>query len=207
MRSDPVVQNLLVLLTGATVLNATFAAALWRSTRDRLFRSLFIAWAATAAAGVAQGLLAHGDLAVTLGFSPTFLSNFAFAHLLATVAGVAVPWRALAGGFGGGVALSVAAWAAGAPFVVVALPTALAVAAPVLAVSAAVLRDRWGSLHVQGRALLASCLLYSAHNVDFAFLRNRPSLTLLGFTVALLTIFAISISAPAAEERERRPVP
>ncbi len=198
MRSDPVVQNLLVMLTGATILNAAFAAALWRGTRDRLFRSLFVAWAATAAAGAAQGLLVAGDLPVTLGFSATFFSNAAFAHLLATVAGVPVPWRALGGGLAGGLALSALAWALGAPFEVLALPTVLAVAAPVIAVSVAVARTRWSTLHVQGRLLVASCLLYSAHNVDFAFLRMRPSLTLLGFTVAMLAIFAISISAPAA---------
>jgi serine phosphatase RsbU (regulator of sigma subunit) len=198
MHAAPVIQNLILMLTGATLINAAFAAALWRSTRDRLFRSLFVAWAATAAAAAAQGLLVDGDLRITLGFSTTFFSNAVFADLLATVAGVAVPWRALGAGFLGGLALSTLAWGLGAPFELTALPTALAVAAPVLAVSATVAWRRWGKLGVQARALVASCLLYSAHNVDFAFLRNRPSLMLLGFTVAMLAIFAISISAPAA---------
>jgi serine phosphatase RsbU (regulator of sigma subunit) len=198
MRSDPAVQNLLFIITGAVIINAFFAAALWRSTRDQLFRSLFVAWAITIAAVVPQSVLVEGDLAVTLGFAFTFFSNLGFAHVLATVTGVATPWRPLVGTFAGGVSLSVAARSLGAPFELVALPTAAAVAAPALAVSFEVFRKRWSTLHVQGRALVASCLLYSLHNLDFAFLRHRPSLETLGFSLAMLVTFAISISAPAA---------
>src|SRR6266568_735069 len=198
MRSDPVVQHLLLIITGAVIINAVFAAALWRSTRDRLFRSLFIAWAITIAGVFPQSLLVEGDLAVTLGFAFVFFSNAGFAHLLATVTGVSTPWRPLAVGYAGGVALSVAAAMAGAPFVPVALPTSVAVAAPALAVSVEVFRRRWSTLHVQGRALVASCVLYSLHILDFAFLRDQPSLGALGFSLAMLVTFAISISAPAA---------
>jgi len=198
MRSDPVIQNLLLIITGAIILNAVFAAALWRSTRDRLFRSLFVAWAVTIASGVAEGVLVEGDLPVTLGFAFTFFANAGFAHVLATVTGVSPPWRPVAGTFLGAVALSVGIAALGAPFELVALPTAVGVAVPALWVSVEVFRKRWSTLHVQGKALVASCLLFSLHNLDFAFLRNRPSLELLGFSVALLALFAISISAPAA---------
>jgi hypothetical protein len=45
MRSDALVQQFLIILAGAALINAVFAAALWRSTRDRLFRLLFLAWA------------------------------------------------------------------------------------------------------------------------------------------------------------------
>src|SRR5512140_1681154 len=109
MRSDPVVQSLLFLITGAVVINAAFAAALWRGTRDRLFRLLVIAWAVTIAAVFPQAVLVEGDLAVTLGFAFTFFSNAGFAYLLATVTDVSTPWRAIAAAFGAGLALSVAA--------------------------------------------------------------------------------------------------
>ena len=198
MISDPLVQNLLILLAGATLLNAVFAAVLWRSTRDPLFGSLFVAWAASVASGVVQGVLVDGDLAVTLAFSSVFFSNAAFAHLLAAIAGVSVPWRTLVAALAAGVAASCAAFAAGASFGVVALPTAMAVAAPIVMVSAEVIRRRWSTLHVQGRALVVSCLLFSAHNLDFAVLRGRPSIAALGFTLATLVIFAMSMSAPAA---------
>jgi serine phosphatase RsbU (regulator of sigma subunit) len=197
MRSD-VVENLLILLAGASLINAVFAAALWRSTRDPLFKSLFVAWTVSIASGLLQSVLVRGDLAVTLGFSTVFLSNAAFAHLLAATAGVSVRWLPLVATFMLGVAASCAAFAAGAPFAIVALPTTIGVAAPILSVSVEVFRRRWRTLHVQARALVVSCLLFSAHNLDFAFLRARPSLAAIGFTVATLVIFAISISAPAA---------
>jgi serine phosphatase RsbU (regulator of sigma subunit) len=198
MHADPVVQNLLFIITGAVIINAAFAAALWRSTRDRLFRSLFIAWTITIAGVFPQGLLVQGHLAVTLGFAFVFFSNAGFAHLLATVTGVSMPWRLLAAGFVAGIALSGGAAMAGAPFALVALPTAGAVAAPALAVSVEVFRKRWSTLHVQGRALVASCVLYSLHNLDFPFLRYQASLQTVGFSIAMLVTFAISISAPAA---------
>ena len=197
MPSD-VVKNLLVLLAGAAFINVLLAAALWRSTRDPLFRSLFVAWTASIVSGLLQSAFVHGDLGVTLGFSSTFATNAAFAHLLAAIAGVSVPWFPLVATFMIGVAASCLASAVGASFATVALPTAIAVAAPIIAVSVEVFRRRWRTLHVQGRALVVSCLLFSGHNLDFAFLRARPSFAAAGFTIATLVIFAISISAPAA---------
>jgi sigma-B regulation protein RsbU (phosphoserine phosphatase) len=88
--------------------------------------------------------------------------------------------------------------AAGLGFTAVALPTTLAVAAPSVVVAVSVLRRRWETLTAQGRLLTLSCLLFSAHNVDFAFLRMRESFATLGFTAALVVVFALSISAPAA---------
>ncbi len=198
MRSDAVLPVLLILLAGATLINVVFAAALWRSTRDPLFKSLFVAWATSIASGLVQAALGNGDLAVTLGFSSAFFSNAAFAHLLAATAGVSVRWLPVLSGFPIGIGASSVAFAAGARFELVALPTAIAVAAPILSVSVDVFRKRWRTLHAQGRVLLASCLLYSAHNLDFAFLRPHPSVAAIGFTVSTLVVFAMSISAHAA---------
>jgi serine phosphatase RsbU (regulator of sigma subunit) len=197
MRSE-VVQNLLVLLAGAALINAVFAAALWRSTRDRLFRLLFIAWATAIFSALSQSALSRGPLLITLGFAFTFLNNAAFAHLLAAVVEVEVPWRSLLALFAAGIAGSVVAGAAGAPFAIVALPTAVGVAAPCLVVGVGVIRRRWAALHAQGRALALSCILFSVHNLDFVLLRPVEALTPVGFTVAFLVLFAISISAPAA---------
>lgn len=191
------VQSLIVLLAGAALINVVFAAALWRSTRDRLFKYLFVAWTATIASGLVQGALVQGDLIVTLGFSSVFLANAAFAHLLGATADVPVRWRWLLAILALGLAGSLTAATAGAPFVAVALPTAIAVAAPSVSVGVDVFRLRWSRLHAQGRALTLSCILFSVHNLDFAFLRGRPSFAALGFAVATLVVFAIAISAPA----------
>lgn len=197
MRSE-LVQNLLLLLAGAALINAAFAAALWRSTRDRLFRLLFVAWATVILSAVTQVPLSPAPLAITLGFAPTFLNNAAFAQLLAAVVEVEVPWRRLLALLAAGLAGSALAGIAGAPFAVVALPTAIAVAAPCLVLGARVIRRRWPSLHAHERALAVSCILFSAHNLDFVFLRPVEALAPAGFGVAFLVIFAISISAPAA---------
>jgi serine phosphatase RsbU (regulator of sigma subunit) len=198
MRSDAVLQNLLALYAGLTFLNAAFAAALWRSTRDPTLRTLFLAWTSGMVAIVGQWVLVGGSLSVTLGFSLVFLNNLAFAHLLAGIAEVPTPWARLGWTYLAGIALSVAAALAGLGFTAVALPTAIAVAAPSVLVSAAVLRRRWATLTAQGRVLTLSCLVFSAHNLDFAFLRMRESFATIGFTIALLVVFALSISAPAA---------
>ncbi|WP_242344885.1 PP2C family protein-serine/threonine phosphatase [Anaeromyxobacter terrae] len=197
MRSE-VVQNLLVLLAGAALINTVFAAALWRSTRDSLFRMLFVAWATVIVSALLQSALTHNHLIVTLGFASVFINNAAFARLLAAVVEVTVPWRRLVLLLVGGLACSAVAAAAGGSFVLVSAPTAIAVAAPAVTVGVKVLRERWSTLHAQGRALALSCVLFSAHNLDFVFLRDRESLAPVGFTVAFLVIFAISISAPAA---------
>ena len=47
------------------------------------------------------------------------------------------------------------------------------------------------------RALVVSCVLFSLHNIDFAFLRDKPDLAALGFTIATLIIFALSITTLA----------
>lgn len=198
MPPDAVVRNLLLLYAGATVINTVFAAALWRSTRDRTVRSLFLAWTSVLVALLAQSFLLSGALAVTLGFSVVFLNNAAFAHVLAGIAEIAFPWRRLVLLYAAGVAGSCGAAALGAGFTAVALPTAVAVASPSLVVAARAIRGRWSALTAQGRGLALSCLLFSAHNLDFPFLRMRPGLAAMGFTVAVLVVFALSISAPAA---------
>ena len=138
------------------------------------------------------------DSTSEIGFSLVFLNNLAFAAVLAGIADVRIPWGPLIGTYVVGLALSCATAVAGLGFTAVALPTALAVAAPCVVVSASVFRRRWSTLTAQGRALTLSCLFFSAHNVDFAFLRMRESFATIGFTVALVVVFALSISAPAA---------
>ena len=60
-----------------------------------------------------------------------------------------------------------------------------------------------------GKAAMTSALASGLHDVDYAFLRDKPHLAVLGFSIALLVVFAISITAPATvlervtEERTR----
>ncbi len=193
---DEVILYLLALYAGGVIINSAIAATLWRSTRDSLFRALFLVWAASILP-CAQGMFVGDALTLTLAFSPVFLTNFAFAHLLAATLDVPLRWRLFVAIFGLGLAGSVVAFAAGGSLLATSLPTCAAVATPVLVTAWKVYRTRWDTLKLEGRALVLSCVLFSAHNVDYALLRDDPRFATLGFFVALLLVFAISVIAPA----------
>src|SRR5262249_23396101 len=55
----------------------------------------------------------------------------------------------------------------------------------------------WADLSMAARLYLVTCLIMVAHNLDFPWLRDKPEAVALGFSVALLIICALSITAPA----------
>ena len=190
------IQNLLFLYVVVLAISALLSAALWRQSRDALHRDLFFVWAASIVSFGAQGVLATGTLPIVLGFSSVFLVNVALAKLTASLIHTPLDVRPYALVMALAVALSTALAGAGCTFVWVALPVAVAVALPLL-VTALRSLARWRSYTVTFKALLVSCLLFCLHNLDFAFLRDRPGAAPLGFTIAILIIFALSVSAPA----------
>lgn len=196
MDASPVVQNLLVLYAGLVVINVALTALLWTRSRDGLYRSLFLAWTASLVSIVAQGVLTQSSLVLTLGFAFVFPVNLAFAHVLGRALDLEVPWRPYALGLAAGLVASVTASALDATFTVVGLPVALAVATPCAVVGVRSL-TRVRALSSSALAMTVSCLLFSLHNLDWAFLRERPEFAALGFTIAILIVFALSISGPA----------
>ena len=196
MENDEALKNLLILYAGLILINVALTAALWARSRNVLYGTLFAAWAATVISFVLQGTLVQSSLLLALGFATTFPINLAFAMLLARVAGTPLVWRPLVTALAVGLLASGALYAAGAGFTAVALPTAVTVALPSL-VAAWRAIPRWRSLTISTRALLASCVLFSLHNLDWAFLRDKPEFAALGFTIATLIIFALSVTSPA----------
>lgn len=192
-----VVQNLLVLYVGLLLINVALAATLWWRNGGALYRALFFVWASTAVSFVAQGALVQSDLAVALGFVSVFFVNLSLAHLGSLATGVSLAWRIFVAILVVAIAASVAAFLAGLSFTTVALPIAIAVSLPALVTAFRMLSTRWRSLSISVRALAVSSILFSAHNVDFAFLRDKPDFAPLGFTIAILIIFALSITGPA----------
>jgi serine phosphatase RsbU (regulator of sigma subunit) len=204
-----VVQNLLALYVGLLSINVALSAALWWRNRNPLYRALFAAWATTAFSFVVQGALVQSPLIIALAFVSVFPVNLALAHLVALATGVELPWRRFVIVLGLAVAAGVATALAGGGFTAIALPIACAVALPTLATGLKVLRAGWGKLRTATSALVASSVLFAVHNIDFAFLRDRPEFAPLGFTIAILIIFALSITGPAVvlelvTEREAR---
>jgi serine phosphatase RsbU (regulator of sigma subunit) len=206
---DAVVRNLLFLYAGLLLMNSVLTAMLWAKNRSALFAALFFTWLTTLVSLVAQGALQQTPLLIVLGFGTAFGVNLSLAYLLGRAVDVDVRWRPFVALLVAGFATSVTASFAGAPFWGIALPVAVSVSLPSAVTSSWVLRSRWGQLTVAGKALAVSTLLFAAHNVDFAFLRDKPSFAPLGFTIAILIVFALSMTGPAvalevATERQAR---
>jgi serine phosphatase RsbU (regulator of sigma subunit) len=200
-----VVQNLLLVYIGVLVLNAALSAALWIASRDQLHRRLFFVWGSMLVSFAAQGALAEGTLPIVLGFSTAFGVNLTLAALVSSLISMPLHARPYVFGLVGSISIAVVCEALHLRFLWVALPVALAVASP----SVVVLIRAWArrrSYTVTVKALLISCFLFSLHNIDFAFLRDRPQAAPLGFTIALLIVCALSIFAPASvfEQLARR---
>jgi serine phosphatase RsbU (regulator of sigma subunit) len=191
-----IVTNLLALYAGLVLINAALSGALWLRSRDALHGTLVLVWASTLLSYLLQGVFYQNALVITYAFASAFLVNLALAALTAQSLGLELRWQRFVALLAGGAATSGALYAARAGFTAVALPVAAAVALPALTVAARAAR-RWRSLTVVTRGLLVSCVTFSLHNLDFPFLRHRPELAPLGFTIATLIVFALSITAPA----------
>lgn len=196
MPTDAVLRNLLFLYAGIVVINVLLSAALWARDRNPLFRSLFVAWAWMVVAFITGGALSSGNLAIITGFLPGFAVNLMFARILGATTGVAVPLIPYVAALVGAYALTLVLYASGAGFTPMALPTVVAIAMPSLVTAARAVRTR-RRLTTSAIVLLAGCVLFSLHNIDFAFLRDRPEMATLGFTIATLVVFALSVAAPA----------
>ncbi|HEY4132454.1 MAG TPA: SpoIIE family protein phosphatase, partial [Gemmatimonadaceae bacterium] len=178
------------------LINTALSGALWLGSRDPLHRGLLLVWASTLVSYVLQGALTQNTLVMTYAFVSVFFVNLSLASLVARTLSMPFRWRPLAYIVAGAVVLSTALFGMHAPFSVVALPVAVTVSLPSLVIAVRVARA-WRSVSVVTRALVISCVVFSLHNIDWAFLRNRPELATFGFTVATIIIFALSITALA----------
>ncbi|HEX4682081.1 MAG TPA: hypothetical protein VH277_05195, partial [Gemmatimonadaceae bacterium] len=172
------VTNLLILYAGLVLINTGLSAALWFGSRDRLHRALLLVWGSTLLSYVLQGALTQNALLITYAFVSVFFVNLALAALVARSLAIPLRWRPFAIGVAGATGLSTILFSAGAGFTMVALPVATAVSLPSLFIATRVFRT-WRSVSVATRALVLSCVLFSLHNIDFAFLRNRPDMATL----------------------------
>ncbi len=187
--------QLLLLYAGIVLLDVALALMLWLRG-GTLNRLLFIAWVAAALSFVVQGLAEGGPFVVTLGFASVFLVNLALAWLLAALAELEVPTRLHTMGLLAALAVSGAVALASGPFWAIALPTAVAVAAPLFLTAVRALRAPRRPLTGSGKTLAVACFLFCAHNLDYPFLRPHPEFAVFGFSIALFIVLALSITAP-----------
>lgn len=193
--------NLIGLYAGLLLLNTVISAFMWWVHRELMYRDVLAIWATMLLAFVAQGatgaFFEHNHLIVVLGFSTLWFANLAFARLVTRLLGLAFPVALMSGVFAVGLALAVAAYTAGMSFTLIAMPVALAIGYPTFSSAGRAIFSHWTNLSISGRALMFSCLAITAHQLDYPFLRMLPEFTAMGFTIAVVVVFALSIFAPA----------
>jgi signal transduction histidine kinase len=188
---------LLLLYAGINILNLSLSLVLWRRGRTALHRTLVLVWASSALSSVIQALPAQKSILIVLAFASSYPICLALVDLIARVVDLRLRWRWYLSTFLLGLLVSTAMYFADGPFFAVALPVSIVLAVPLLHVPLLALRSRATELTTTGKAAAASCALYGLHLMDYPFLRDRPQLAPLGFALALLVIFAISITVPA----------
>jgi signal transduction histidine kinase len=202
-------QQMVLIYGGVLILNLALSALLWRRYRTPLHRDLFIYWTTSVVFFLSQGIPVQGTYLLAVWGLPAFFTSYTLAQLISRLSGLPIPRRlyialAVAAPF-----LSAVIHKLGAPFWAVALPPSVAVALPAIATPLRALFQKDAPFTLVGKALLLSVLALGLHDLDYAFLRDKPQFGLLGFTIALLIVFAISITAPGTvlervtEERTR----
>ena len=201
--------TLVGLYLAALIFSLALSIALWRHARTRLNLDLIAVWVAGTLSAVLQGVFNQSPFLICLGFSSTVLTNLALGNLIASLAGLSLPFRLYGALYFLGVALSaLAAWWNG-PFWSIGLPIALT--APFAAAHAGVLALRRASakLGTTGKAFIFTSFAFVAHNLDFPFLRDEPEFASLGLVIALFLVWSLAPTAMAAvlertaEERGR----
>jgi signal transduction histidine kinase len=192
------IRQLLLMYAGLVLINLALSALLWKRYKTKLHRGLFLVWGATVAAAIAGSFPASTPLPMTLTVAPAFFVSLALADLLSRVVGFAIPVRLYWSLFLGGLAAAVCFFLVGAPFWATALPVSIAIAAPVIDAPIRGLLKRNVAFTVPAKAAAFSCVAFGLHELDYPFLRDKPAFAVLGFSLALLVVFAISITAPAA---------
>jgi len=197
-----IVEHLLLVYAGAMLINVVLALMLWWRHRDPHYRALVWIWAASVVTFVLQGALTQSPLVISLAFASVFFVNTNLAELLSSTVGVHYRSRPFFVVLGVAVVACTAASLAGAPFWMVALPITMADALPLFVTAVRIVRQRRSvRLSIARRSLVIVAVLFGLHNLDFAFLRDREWLAPLGFTIALLFAFALSVTTLAVAHK------
>ena len=192
------ISNLVILYAGILLINVALSGLLWLRSGGELHKQLFFVWATSCAGLMAQGIVTHGSLSIVLGFSVVYFINLALAQLVVGVVSISSSNKLFTIAFVASLIAASGLALLSSPFWLIALPVSVAVSIPLIVTASRALLLHREKLTVTGKALVVSCYLFSAHNLDFPFLRMRQSFAALGFTIALFIVITLSITAPAA---------
>ncbi len=195
------VVNLLGLYAGLLMLNTLISGFMWWAQRGDLYRDLVAIWATLLFGFIVQGATGaafeHNHMIIVLGFSSLWVANLAFARLVTRLLGLPYPLMLMSAVYVGGLALGFGAWMEGLSFALIALPVAATTSFPTFLTAGRAIVGHWSQLSLSGRGLMFSCLAITAHQLDYPFLSMEPDGTALGFTIAVVVVFALSVFGPA----------
>lgn len=186
----------LLVFGGLLLTNVVVSLLLYWRERTALHRALLLVWTAFIVTLAVQGMVPSvPTCAFAFGVS-VFVLNALLADLLRRALVLPARWRMYFVAFAVALASSIVCFFAKAPFWMIALPMAVAVALPLFDVAReAVTSGR--PLSVPARSALVASVVYAIHELDYPFLRDKPWFVPYGMAIAIIAIFALSISAPA----------
>jgi signal transduction histidine kinase len=189
--------GLLLIYAAVLVINVVLSGFLWARYRTPLNKSLFLAWAFSVLSFALQGIPTTRPTGMVLGFLSAFPVSLVLANLLAGVLDLTSRWRIYLITLGGAVVCLGVASALGLPFWAIALAPAVAVAFPLFHVAFRAFRHKSAEMSTTAKAAAVTCVVFGLNHLDYPFMRDKPQLALIGFSLALLVIFASSITFPA----------
>jgi len=189
--------NFLIIYAGALLINLIISAILWLNQKSTLYRSVFFLWSTSIFSFLIQGSLTQNDFLIAIGFSSAFLINISLSHLLSRTTGISVPWKLFISMLLVGYLFAIAAYFLKLSFTLIALPIAVTVCFPAFYTSLKVLLAKWNSISISLKCLAITTFVLAIHNIDYAFLRKEESFILIGFIIAFLVVFCLSIFTPA----------
>lgn len=186
----------LLVFAGLLLTNAIVSSLLYWRERTPLHRALLLVWVAAIVAIGIQGMVPRvPECAFAFGIG-VFGLNVALADLLRRALSLPARWGMYLGAFVVAYALSIVLYLAKTPFWAIALPIAIGVDLPLFDVTREVMRGP-RTLSVPARSAVVAIVIYALHELDYPFLRDKLWFVPYGFAIAIVAIFALSITAPA----------
>src|SRR5262249_49347949 len=186
----------LLVLAGLLTTNAILSVLLYWKERTPIRRALLLLWVSMVVTLVVQGLV-PGTPECIYAFATTVLFvNLCLADLVRRALDLPSRWRIYFITAAIGIAVSLVPLALDARFWMVALLPSVAISIPLFDVTREALRSP-RPLSPVGRLVIGAVVAYTLHELDYPFLRDAPWFPPYGVPIAIVSIFALSIAAPA----------
>jgi signal transduction histidine kinase/CheY-like chemotaxis protein len=189
-------ETLLIVYIMLLVLNAGVSVVLWSIYRKPILIQLIGVWGFTLLNFLSQAVTLQSPLGSILGFSSYMLVAWCLCTILAEVTDKPLNFRPFFVGYLLGLGAFAALAAGGAGFTLMALPVAIAVAAPQLFWALRVLRQSTERDLALVKWFAAILLINGLHFLDYPFLRPIPEAAVFGYSIVIATCMLFGILLP-----------